>query len=350
MNDEKKLEEIFENKKASRFNKLILKAKVFSIIKGIVISTLVITILGFLVLYYNAITLNELGNKKLRGMQNFYNIAKPNSYIGTNQQDDRFMIGELNFTKYRFVGNKAVYDGNYKETYGYMNIINRLYGDNGDYLFMAGAESEQELEEVQTYNKFGRRKMKFYHPSINCENYINDLVLLSNINNEKLVEISLSFNKEYTIDEVKTMLPENVTLNWLWVNTYDEEVLNNMRSHKDINGKSNPEDGNANNAPNVIETEDDVYGIKALDGNGKKIYAPENDFIDMICNAKSIEGTYTTPYETLFNKLSKDNNTINKSDIKIIGVVVSGDARLVEQLKGQPFIKASTFGAIVDKY
>jgi len=350
MNDEKKLEEIFENKKESRFNKLIIKAKLLSIIKGIVISTLVVTILGFLVFMYNVTTLNKLGNKHLMGLVYYYNIAYPNSYIGTHQQDDRFMTGELDFTKYRFVGNKAVYDGDQKETYGYTNLINGLYGDNGDYLFMPAAESEQELEEVQTYNTIGRRKMKFYHPSINYENYINDLASLSNISNDKLVEISLSFDKEYSIDEVKTMLPENVTLNWLWVNAYDEEALNDMRSHKDINGKINPEDENANNTPNKIEDEDNVYGIKALDRTGDKMNTPENEFIDTICRARSIDGIYTKPYETLFNKLSKDNETINKSDIKIIGVVVSGDARFVEQLKGLPFIKASTFGAIVDKY
>jgi len=52
----------------------------------------------------------------------------------------------------------------------------------------------------------------------------------------------------------------------------------------------------------------------------------------------------------LFNKLSKDKKTIKKADIKIIGVVVSGDVDLLKQLKGKSFIKASTNGAIVDKH
>lgn len=291
MNDEEKLENLFENKKALAFNKLIIKAKVLSIVRGAVISVVVVTIMGFIILYYNAITLNKLGNKRDMELQNFYMIAKPNSYIGARQFDDRFTVGELDFNKYRFIGSKAVYDGNYKESYGYIPLINGLYGNNGDYLFEGQAESMQNLYEIQRYNKIGRRIMKFYLPNIIYDNYINDLSLLDDIEKDKALEISLSFDKAYDIEEVKKMIPQDITLNWLWVDTYEEEQIEDMRSHKEIIKKETSEDDLT--TPNIIECEDNVYGIKALTSNGEKIEDPQNEFVNTICTARLLKGTYT---------------------------------------------------------
>lgn len=335
MNDDEKLKDIFETKKVSKFDKLIFKAKVFSIIRGTVISVVVVVVLGCILLINNTITLNRLGDDKKTVMEHLYNISGPNSYIGATQFDDRIMIGEFSYTKYKFVGSKVVTDGDYKESYGYMPLINGIYGHMGDSLFEGEVETESghALNENQTYNKIGRKMMKFYIPSIKYKYYTNDLPTLSKIGEDKNAEISLSFDKAYSIDEVKNMMPKNITLNWFWVDSYDKKQINDMST-----------------SVNMVENEEDVYGIKSLQDNGDKIKNPEGSFIQTICTAKSIKGTDSQTYQTLFNNLSKDKKTIKKADIKIIGVVVSGDVNSLKQLQGKSFIKASTFGAIVDKY
>lgn len=337
-----------ENGIKTKIKRSGIKSKFMLKIIKITINIAIFLILLSTFIYYNASTLNKLGNKKIMQLTNYFNVASPNSYIGTYQFDDRFFVGELEFTKYKFVGDNVFYDGESKMSYHYGNIpfVNGMYGNNGDYLFYNEAESQQGLYEAQSYNKIGRRIMKFYLPSIEYANYINDLSMLNNINEDKNVELSLSFDKEYTIDEVNSMLPNNITLNWLWVDTYNEKRIEYMRSHEETIDN----DTIKKSSPNVILNEYDVYGIKTINSSGEKIKNPESIFIDTICNERLVDEENTSVYEELFEKLNKDNRTINKSDIKIIGVVVSGDVVSLNQLSGKKFIKASTFGAITNKY
>ena len=64
--------------------------------------------------------------------------------------------------------------------------------------------------------------MEFYHPSIKYEGYINDLKNLDEIGNNKVMEISLSFDKTYRLEEIRNMISSDVTLNWYWVDTFTE--------------------------------------------------------------------------------------------------------------------------------
>lgn len=327
--DDEKLRELFEVKEKPTFNNTINKAKTFSIIRTIIVSFMIFIIVSFIVLVSNATILNKMSNKKANDLKNWFNVAMPNAYVGNVQVDDRVMVGQLDYVRYRFLGNKPITDGSYKEGYTYMPLINGIYGDMGDYLFESSGESEKELQQMIKYNKVGKHVMKFYRPSVKYESYINDLENLNEIGSNKLMEISLSFNKTYSLDEVKTMIPSDITLNWYWVDTFS---------------KNNKHDSNES----ILE-EYDVYGIKALDSQGISIKNPEKDFIDAIIRGKE-KKDYSGRYESLYNTLSNGKGEINKKDLKIIGVVVSGDVESLKALKGKNYIKAATIGAVADKY
>ena len=339
MNDDEKLKELFENKNSSKFEKVIKKAKLFSITRGVITSILVFTIVSFMVLVFNGSTLNKLGNERMGELENYYKIAHPNAYIGTNQMDDGLMTGELDYVTYRFLGNKPIFDGNEKESYSYVPLINGVYGDNSGLLYEPVGESEQGVYEAKRYNKVGKSIMEFYNPNVKYDRYIDDLSMINQIGKDKIMEISLSFDKFYSIEQVKNMIPENIALNWYWVDTYTSNEVDQLSSktEKTI-------------TKNTIFYEDSVYGIKAIDGQGKNIDSPEKDFIDTISYGKTTKGNFKQLYETLFNKLSKDGVTIRRDDIKISGVVVTGDKDSLIPLKDKSFIKASSLGAVGDKY
>ncbi|MBU3175235.1 anti-sigma factor [Clostridium estertheticum] len=349
MNDEEKLKELFEDKGPSNFDKVIKKAKFFSIIRGIVTSILVFTVVSFVGLVFNATTLNKLGNDKKAELDNYYRIAHPNSYIGSDQMDDGLLTGELDYVTYRFLGNKPIVDGNNKESYTYLPLINGLYGDISGLLYEASGDSEQS----KRYSKVGKNVMQFYHPNVKYTKYRDDLAMINKIGEDKVMEISLSFDKSYSISQVKSMIPQNMTLNWYWVDTYTKSEVTELSSH--IEKIANEEEIAVNKrekhiSPNIILYEDEVYGIKAIDEAGKNKETPEKDFIDTISSGKTNKGKNQQLYETLFSKLSKDKVKITKDNIKILGVVVTGDTDSLKLLKNKSFIKASSLGAVGDKY
>ena len=92
----------------------------------------------------------------------------------------------------------------------------------------------------------------------------------------------------------------------------------------------------------------DVYGIKALDGEGNTIDSPEKDFINAINEGK--DNNYANDYKELFDNLSNGKGEINKEDLKIIGVVISGDTKTLKALKDKNYIRGATIGAVADKY
>lgn len=329
--DEERLRELFEtnDKPTPSFNNTIKRAKTFSIIRNIIISLMIFITLSAALLIANSFILNHVSNKKLNELHTWFQVAMPNAYMGNTQADDRIMIGEIEYPRYRFLGEKPIVDGIFKEDYSYMPLIDGNYGDMGHYLFSSSGESFKELEEMRKYNKVGKLVMKFYHPLISYDKYINDLEELNNIEKDKLMEISLSFDKSYSLEEAKALIPEGITLNWYWVDTLD-------KNNKDKLSKS------------ILE-EDEVYGIKALDKQGRVMKNPEESFIDSIICGNSNKDTHYR-YKSLFNVLSGGKTEINKEDLRIIGVVVSGDVETLKALKNLNYIKAATIGAVADKY
>ncbi len=337
--DEEKLKELFEMKEKPTFKDTVKKAKTLSIIRTAMVSLMIFIIVAFVVLMSNALILNNMSNGKEHELRNWFNIAMPNGYMGNTQVDDRIMVGNFEYTRYRFLGQKPIVDGSFKEDYSYMPLINGLYGDRGYYLFGNSGSSDKELQEMKSYNKEGKAVMKFYHPLIKYESYINDLKNLNEIDSNKLMEMSLSFDKAYSLEEVKNMIPKDVTLNWYWVDTFNEnDILKNNNTDNIYKEKT------------VIFDEYNVYGIKALDRQGRPAKNPEVEFIDSIIRGKENKKDHSGRYESLFNTLSNGKGEISKEDLKIIGVVVSGDVETLKALKDKDYIKASTIGAVADKY
>lgn len=326
--DEEKLKELFDIQEKPNFNKIIKRAKIFSIIRTTIVSLMIFIIVSFVVFISNATILNKMSNKEQEHLSNYFNISMPNAYIGSIQSDDRIMVGEIDYVRYRFLGNKPITDGNYKDGYTYMPLINGIYGDWGNYLFNSGGKSSKDSKEVSKYNKAGKKVMEFYHPLVKYKSYINDLENLDEIGNNKVMEISLSFDKAYSLEEIRNMIPSDVALNWYWVDTFAE-------NREELSSK-------------LVFDEYDVYGIKALDREGNIIDRPEKDFINAINEGK--DNNYANQYKELFDNLSNGKGEINKEDLKIIGAVVSGDSKTLKALKDKNYIKAATLGAVADKY
>ena len=181
--------------------------------------------------------------------------------------------------------------------------------------------------------------MVFYYPYVDYgDRYENDLKLLDEIENQKYMEMALSFDKEYSIDEVNNMIPTNVNLTWYWVDIVEDSYKETQKQYTNKQDLGNGEIIEVEQYPDLCY-EDDAYGIKTINEYGEKIENPEENFIQGIKNNAHIYAT-----------IAGSDGKLTKNDIKVQGVVVTGDAENLKSLNNLPFIKAASIGVVTDKY
>jgi len=179
---------------------------------------------------------------------------------------------------------------------------------------------------------------------------MNDLNLLDDIGNDKYMEMALSFNREYTLDEVEKIVPEGVKVTWYWVDDLNE-------NEKEMSKSRNAEQEGLEETiymPDRVRSEYTAYGIKLYYGSGEKIPDPMKYFIHSVefdREDRAIhKNFYKNEFDRLYNNLAGDDDRLTPDDIKILGAVVTGDSESLKVLIGLPFIKASSLGVVTDKY
>jgi uncharacterized protein YdaT len=329
---------------------VVKKAKLFTVLRNVVIILVVLAILSIAVFISNSLILNRMANNVMRDEFIFNEVARPNNYISQWQSNDGFLVGELEFVTHRIVGDRAVYNGTYNIKYRILPIVSGIYGHSA-----LGQLTQIQTEdgEQRYYNRAGNREMEFYHPDVEYKSYRNDLKLLEEIGNDKYIEMALSFDRDYSVEEVKELLPDNLTQAWYWVDTFSKEDLDELKGHYveiEIAGeddKTTVEE--IYQKPQVLRA-NQVYGMKAITNTGEYEEDPCVSFISAIESGVSNKSLYQPQFQELYDKLSDSNGEIARDNIRIIGVVVTGDADSLGLLKDADYIKASSLGIVVNKY
>ena len=260
-------------------------------------------------------------------------ISAQNSIYGAN-----IMIGSWQ-EKYKIVGSYAVAP-KYKLMDGIVVGAGEVTTDFktiNDKINLGQDEDWTKNQDAQTFSYLGQRIMKFYHPGVVYRSYAKDLEKLPQVENNKKIEMAISFDKAYTLDEVQKMLPQDITWNWSWADVYNEAVQKSLSETKD---------NLISKLPSTILEGDEVVGFSMTDKIGKTLEMPQRDFIDAINKLYKKGGKYKQQVEWIYKEI--DINA--QQELKIIGVVVSGDKTSLQQLTNKNFVKASSFGVIADIY
>ncbi|MCY6370252.1 anti sigma factor C-terminal domain-containing protein [Clostridium ganghwense] len=340
--DEKNIDELFENCKKNKLSKVVRKAKWFSIIRNIIICIFVIIAISIA----NLQALGSKGQKLLDDIKEFNYISAPNTFISQYMVHVGGLNGDIQYYTYKIVEDKPMYFDQKRWKYSIIPLFSEMIADVTN-ISIGKAETEQQLYDNPKYNKYGRELMKFYYPYVKYDKYQNDLQLVDKIGDNKSMEMVLSFDKLYSIDEVNKLIPKDITLTWYWVDTSNDK-------EKEEHKSSEMDYANDNTkkyiSPNEIALEDKVYGIKVLDRHGVIKESPENTFIDVIESQKDKKSRFQSEYKRIYDNLKGKDNKVTKDDLKIQGVVVTGNVEEMKKLKELPFIKASSLGIVVDKY
>lgn len=333
MSNEEK--EIFEFDETST-KRLMKKAKIKSTLKIVAIIIIIVPIV-FIVMTY---ALYQLSQKNASNIDTnarlFEQITRPNVHISTQVINLTLLGGEIKTQTYKLIGNQPYIWDTIEGSY---NLLGQYSIDTSasNTIKINSSSSLKETNQFTIYNIHnGDREMFFYHPRIVYDKVKDDVYELNKLDSTLSVELALSFDKSYTLEEVKAMIPTNVNKGWYWVDGYSEQLLSFFEEEQDtVSAKSpymygfqdyTPPDGKqiGENAPNEIDAF--IYSVNQLynNHNFKRKIAP------------------------LYDAIVGSNQVLDKEDIKIIGVVVTGSVEELKTLQNQSYIRASTFGVITN--
>ncbi|MHA2960514.1 anti sigma factor C-terminal domain-containing protein [Priestia megaterium] len=303
-NDE--LDSIFDEKSLHRTLK---KAKYKAILRTVFISVLVVSFVIGLFVKGNNYFIASKGDKITdRIITENLVMMSPNTYTNTDTISIGVLKGTIKSEVFKVIEDKVIPWGAEDITYDLLGNLNASF-----------STSSTIVNETTVYHiPNGQREMLFYVPKYKYKLYANDFDMIKKYPNNKYMEMAISFNKNYTLKEVQKMLPISAHQTWYWVDNYAKSTVY----------RGGPENGRW------------LLGIsKPSPQLGAQLTTTkiktEADFLN--------ELKKTDPGE------SKNLKNRQKNGL-IIGVVITGTKKELLALRNEPYVKAASLGAVVDKY
>lgn len=166
--------------------------------------------------------------------------------------------------------------------------------------------------EFYEYDKQTKKKVAtFYHPSIKkyYDGVQNELGEISQMDNH-VAEVAISFDQPYTLQEIQTKIPDNLNIVWLYMTS---KIVDESKGPMGM----------------------PVYGFDPSD-SPKKAY---DSFID------ALKKYDTDGSDETIQKFLKSNKYKQFDEVKILGIMLTGQTKNFKALENQDFIRGASVGA-----
>ncbi|AIQ59388.1 anti sigma factor C-terminal domain-containing protein [Paenibacillus borealis] len=305
---------------------LIQKARLRSTLKTIGI-IVVVTPIILAVIWYGLYHLRLAQGSKVQSEILWKNeISAPNVHISNQSVKLDSFGGETYNQTYKWLGNKPYIWQPIEETY---NLLGRSTGRYGAFGAISLPEQLSAASPHRYNSATGDREMIFYHPEIAYDSYEDSISQLKQLEDDTLVELALSFDQAYTLEETQKLLPAGVQSVWLWTDAYTPSYKKYLKETRQTIA-----------ADSMI-----IYGFH---GEQFAPYGGVNSFINSVEQLRKHGKNFTWEADQVHESLAGDNDILEPGDITIIGAVVTGTAKQLEALQNQAYIKGSTFGVVSD--
>ncbi|MBG9812837.1 hypothetical protein ABD68_14930 [Bacillus endophyticus] len=281
------------------------KAKRRQLLKIIVISIIVVLI-TLPILYKTGNYFAAKSSTKLHEQLFLHNeIAEPNIQIDSQVTSNSSMFGGNIITnRSKNVDGYLVPWSTLTSSYDWLRI-------NIDYNELIPG-SNGEGTELYEYDKQTKNKVAtFYHPSIQkyYDGVQNDLEEISQMDNH-VAEIAISFDKPYTLQEIQKQIPDNLNIVWLYMTSPIVEE---------------------NKGPAGMP----IYGFNPSDSPKEAYHSFINSLKEYGKNGND---------ETIQDFLNSNKNKPFE-DIKVLGIMVTGQTKNFKGLENKSFIRGVSVGA-----
>jgi hypothetical protein len=316
-----------------KLKKAYKKSKFMSTIRTIVIVILVVIPLYVVFTKVNLRVTNKIRTEYYAQVEKVLEITKPNTYISKANDTIGFLGASGQYTVSKRIGNwKSIELYEKPSHYGLLDIK-----DFNQSIMTASSSGGQKAGEWPVnFDSSGNLTMMAFHPDIKYKEYKNDIALLNKVSADSLIEMTLSFDKKYKVNEVSAILP-SVQVSELLIDGYTNEEMEKYKK------EASEYDGKATYIPEYY-----FIGLKAtkrfdFDSIGD-VTDNYNKFLDNLqFDFKNIY--YKNKFSNIYSTL-KTNNQLDVNKLDIIGVVVNGSPEELQSLKSNPHIKATSVGII----
>ncbi|MBC1371221.1 hypothetical protein HB847_02485 [Listeria booriae] len=191
------------------------------------------------------------------------------------------------------------------------------YTNSGDNWYQGNAMSETNgtTEFAENTNQ---KMMHFYKPDGSYPSVANELEGLTG-NTNKVMEVAISFDKPYDLQEVVGFLPTNLNVAWFWLEAENTNELLDMAQVYGFEGLQKP-----------------IPGVTA-----KEVYAA--NYSNFLVGLDKLQNK-TSKMADMYAKY----NELNWSEVQIQGIIVTGQEKNLKTIANQKFIRASEIGATAD--
>ncbi|MER2107904.1 MAG: anti sigma factor C-terminal domain-containing protein [Solibacillus sp.] len=325
----------------TKMEKSIKKAKRRSMWKPVVVTIGLLLLFIIVFFFANRTITHQLEQPTADSYWHFSQISGANEFISIKENFPGILGGETHYKTYKLIEGKVVFTGEGGYGYGIGVGRNEWLGRSGresNSLF-GGAYAEEDLH-LPKYSVYGHRQMTFFYPFVQYKEQHQDLSLLNEIGEDKYIEIALSFDKGYTPAEAMALIPKGITKTWLWVDDVQEdEQFVFETTHEDETWTRT-----------LIRNENNVYGFPVITPVGDVATNPAEDFISHISSGQKYRTRWQGEFKRLHSTIAGEDGKLSVADLQIYGIVVTGTKESLAVLQNLSFIKASSFGVIVDKY
>lgn len=313
-----------------KLKKAYRKSKISSTIRTILIVILVVIPLYVVFGKINAKVTYKMGTEYYAELEKVLEITKPNTFISKANDAIGFFGASGQYTVSKEIGRKSIeiYDQN--SSYGLGSK-----GLNRFLMYSSRGGGQKAGEWPINFDSSDNLTMMAFHPDIKYKEYKNDIASLNKVSSDSLLEMTLSFDKKYKINEISGILPK-IKISELLIDGYtDEEMEKYKKEALEYDGKA------------TFISEYYFIGFKGsrlFDYEANEVSKNYEGFLNNLqYDFKNIY--YKNKFKGIYSTLkSKDQLASNKLDI--IGVVVYGSPEELQQLKSNPHIKASSVGII----
>lgn len=166
--------------------------------------------------------------------------------------------------------------------------------------------------EFYEYDKQTKKKVAtFYHPSIKkyYDGVQNELSEISQMENH-VAEVAISFDQPYTLEEIQAIIPNNLNIVWLYMTS---PVVDESKGPSGLS----------------------VYGFDPAD-------SPKESYKNFIEALKKYDAKGSNETIQKFLKLNKNKKF---SEVKVLGVMLTGQTQDFNALENQDFIRGASVGA-----
>lgn len=304
--NEKNLNSIFDEKS---LNKTLKKVKRVTFLRTLLISVIVSILIVIGVFKLNNWWIDKTGSElAAEGVLEDTIMMTPNTFVRTETIEIGILKGTIKKEVFKIIEDKIIPWQKQDVHFGFRGFQSTSYS----------SYSTTVNETTQINIPSGEREMLFYVPQYKYKTYANDLEILNEYPSDKYIELAISFDKGYSLSQVKEMLPDAINQTWYWINNYP------IKSEE----RAQPESGQW------------LYGISQPTSDIGKALSPhkiktESDFLAQL------------------KKVNKnDYQFLKKQQEKglIIGGVVTGTKEELLSLQGLSYVKATSLGVVIEKY